>query len=151
MGGGGGGRKRQCLGASSYCQSQTKVIAREDPQESISWFVGKLTWNLSSTQWRCLQVWYRCCRPVWRSVSKAAAPAVGPTLHQHFQVKPDEWMMNDDVAWGNSQYFETHWFPRLRTERGNSILVTCYYTDLGCASDWLKICFSQSELIPRSW
>ena len=28
--------------------------------------------------------------------------------------------MNDDVAWENSQYFETHWFPCLRIERGNS-------------------------------
>ena len=27
---------------------------------------------------------------------------------------------------------------RLRNERGNSILMTCHYSDLGSASDWLK-------------
>ena len=35
-------------------------------------------------------------------------------------------------------------------ERRNSILATCHYVDLGSASDWLKICFNQSEALPRS-
>ena len=28
--------------------------------------------------------------------------------------------------------------------------MTCHYVDLGSASDWLKICFNQSEALPRS-
>ena len=35
-------------------------------------------------------------------------------------------------------------------ERRNSILATCHYLVLGSASDWLKICFNQSEALPRS-
>ena len=35
-------------------------------------------------------------------------------------------------------------------ERRNSILATCHYVDLSSASDWLKICFNQSEALPRS-
>ena len=31
-----------------------------------------------------------------------------------------------------------------------AILMTCHYPDLGGASDWLKICFNQSEAISRS-
>ena len=31
-----------------------------------------------------------------------------------------------------------------------SILMTCYYLDLGSASDWLKIFLIQSEALPRS-
>ena len=30
------------------------------------------------------------------------------------------------------------------------ILMTCYYPDLGSTSDWLKICFNQSETLTRS-
>ena len=33
-------------------------------------------------------------------------------------------------------FFPAKW--RLRDERGNSILMTCHYPDLGSASDWLK-------------
>ena len=29
-------------------------------------------------------------------------------------------------------------------------MATCHYLDLGSASDWLKICFNQSEALPRS-
>ena len=35
-------------------------------------------------------------------------------------------------------------------ERKNSILMTRHFQDLGCASDWLKISFDQSEALPRS-
>ena len=28
--------------------------------------------------------------------------------------------------------------------------MTCYYPDLGSTSDWLKICFNQSETLTRS-
>ena len=34
--------------------------------------------------------------------------------------------------------------------RANSILMTRHYPDLGSASDWLKICFKQSETLPRT-
>ena len=37
-----------------------------------------------------------------------------------------------------------------RNERENSILMTWHFQDLGCASDWLKISFDQSEALPRS-
>ena len=37
-----------------------------------------------------------------------------------------------------------------RNERRNSILMTRHYPDLGSSSDWLKICFSQLEALPRS-
>ena len=33
---------------------------------------------------------------------------------------------------------------RLRNEHRNSKLMTRHYSDLGSASDWLKICFFQS-------
>ena len=36
----------------------------------------------------------------------------------------------------------------LRNERGNSILITCHYQDLGINSDWLKQIFNQSEAQP---
>ena len=39
---------------------------------------------------------------------------------------------------------------RLRNEPRNSILMTPHYPNLGSASDWLKICFIQSEALPRS-
>ena len=39
---------------------------------------------------------------------------------------------------------------RLRNECRNSILMARHYSDLGNASDWLKICFGQSETLPRS-
>ena len=42
--------------------------------------------------------------------------------------------------------FPAKW--RLRNERKNSILMTRYYPDLGRATDWLKIFFSQSEVLP---
>ena len=47
------------------------------------------------------------------------------------------------VAWENSQQFRdaTTGFPakwRRRNERRNSILMTRYYPDVGCASDWMK-------------
>ena len=35
-------------------------------------------------------------------------------------------------------------------ERRNSILMTRYYQDLSSTSNWLKICFNQSEVLPRS-
>ena len=38
---------------------------------------------------------------------------------------------------------------RLKNERRNSILMTCYYPDLCGASDWLGICFIQSEARSR--
>ena len=44
--------------------------------------------------------------------------------------------------------FPAKW--RLRNERRNSILMTRHYPDLGSNSDWLKICFHQSEVLPRS-
>ena len=34
-------------------------------------------------------------------------------------------------------------------EGRNSILITCYYTDLDSTSDWFKICFNQLEAQPR--
>ena len=38
-----------------------------------------------------------------------------------------------------------------RNERKNSILMTLHFQDHhGCASDWLKISFDQSEALPRS-
>ena len=46
-----------------------------------------------------------------------------------------------------------HWFPRqktLKNERRNSILIPRHYPDLSTASDWLKICFIQSEALPKS-
>ena len=39
---------------------------------------------------------------------------------------------------------------RLRNERRNVILMTCHNPDLGSSSDWLKICFIQSEALPKS-
>ena len=39
----------------------------------------------------------------------------------------------------SSTGFPAKW--RLRNERKNSILMTRHYSDLGSASDWLKICF----------
>ena len=46
-----------------------------------------------------------------------------------------------------------HWFSCqkkfLRNQQRNSILVMCYYQDLGGTSDWLKPIFSQSEALPR--
>ena len=39
--------------------------------------------------------------------------------------------------------------PRLRKEQRNSILITCQYSDLVTASDWLEICFIQSEALPK--
>ena len=48
-----------------------------------------------------------------------------------------------DRAWENSRYFAMSplvspqkW--RLRNESRSSVLMTCHYPDLGCASDWLK-------------
>ena len=38
----------------------------------------------------------------------------------------------------------------LRNKHRNSILMTCYYPDLGSTSDWLKICFNQSETLTSS-
>ena len=41
-----------------------------------------------------------------------------------------------------------HGFPAkcgLRNEHRNSPLMTCYYPELGSASDWLKICFNLSK------
>ena len=37
-----------------------------------------------------------------------------------------------------------------RNKRRDSILMMCHHPDLGSASDWLKICFIQSEAISRS-
>ena len=39
---------------------------------------------------------------------------------------------------------------RLRNERRNSILTTQHYRDLGNVSYWQKVCFNQSEVLPRS-
>ena len=53
-----------------------------------------------------------------------------------------------DISWSK------HWFPGdMRSEwnkRRNSILMMCHHPYLGSASDWLKICFIQSEAISRS-
>ena len=41
---------------------------------------------------------------------------------------------------------------RLRNVRRDSILMTCHYSDLGSASDWLKqisLAANQSEALPR--
>ena len=32
----------------------------------------------------------------------------------------------------------------------NSIVMTCHYSDLGSASDWMKQILNQSEALPRS-
>ena len=37
-----------------------------------------------------------------------------------------------------------------RNLRKNSIMITRHFQDLGCACDWLKISFDQSEALPRS-
>ena len=45
----------------------------------------------------------------------------------------------------------THGFPakwRLRNDCRNSILMTYHHSDLGNASDWLKICLSSHKLYP---
>ena len=52
------------------------------------------------------------------------------------------------------QRHHLHGFPakwRQRNERRNSILMTRHYPDLGSASDWLLICFSQSGSITLVW
>ena len=62
------------------------------------------------------------------------------------------------VAWENSRYFTTQpvFSPQNDVWGGNeprnSIPMTCYYPDLGSASDWLEISFIQSEgeELPRS-
>ena len=38
---------------------------------------------------------------------------------------------------------------RLRNDYKNSIVMTCHYSDLGSASDWMKQIFNQSEAPPR--
>jgi len=47
----------------------------------------------------------------------------------------------ENLTWENSRHFPPrhHWFPLVMTsksERVNSILMTCHYPDLGSASDW---------------
>ena len=47
----------------------------------------------------------------------------------------------ENLIWENSRHFPPrhHWFPLVmtsRSERVNSILMTCHYLDLGSASDW---------------
>ena len=51
------------------------------------------------------------------------------------------------LAWENSRHFPK-W--SLRNERGNSILMTCHYPDLGSTPDWFIICSIQSEALHRS-
>ena len=49
-----------------------------------------------------------------------------------------------------SSGFPAKWRPR--NDFRNSMLLTCYYPDLGCASDWLaarEICLNQSEHYPH--
>ena len=48
-------------------------------------------------------------------------------------------MSNSDATNVGTRLRHHHWFPhqkRLKKERGNSILVTRHYPDLGSASDW---------------
>ena len=48
-------------------------------------------------------------------------------------------MSSSDTTNLGSRLRHYHWFPRqrrLRNERGNSVLVTRHYPDLGSASDW---------------
>ena len=45
-----------------------------------------------------------------------------------------------------------HGFPpkwHLRNNQRNSILIRCCHPGLGSALDWLKVCFNQSEVLPR--
>ena len=44
--------------------------------------------------------------------------------------------------------FPMKWF--LRNNHRNSIMMMCHDSDLGNASDWLKICFIHLEALPRS-
>ena len=86
---------------------------------------------------------------------------LGTRLQAHFQTevstrKQERKGQRKKVkdAWENNRHFATPLtvFPAksVRNELRNSILTTFHYPDLCSASDWFKICFIQSEALPRS-
>ena len=90
----------------------------------------------------------------------ALSPLRHPLLPQIFNTNCSHAMLAICTfanAWENSQHFgdATSGLPAkwcLRNECRNSILMIYLYLDLGCASDWLKICFKQSDpLVTQIW
>ena len=56
------------------------------------------------------------------------------------------------LAWENSRLLASNGLlskRRLRNDNKNSIVMTCHYSNLGSASDWMKQIFNQTEAPPR--
>ena len=76
------------------------------------------------------------------SIVKQVKPCVSTTSLSKLGKQPvfREANTGFPVTWGLSETIK----------RRNSILIMCHHPYLGSASDWLKICFIQSEAISRS-
>ena len=79
-------------------------------------------------------------------------PSGSSVIALHEITKCSPFIVHDSLR-KQQTFSDTSGFPakwHLRNEHRNVILMTCHNPDLGSSSDWLKICFIQSQALPRS-
>ena len=112
------------------------------PAKCIKVVHGKLLFNSNFLQqhWHFLSIHFRrsflenCARETdQRITNRAICPS--REKRRRFPMPPQVSPRNE--VWSTN-------------ERKNSILMTRHFQDHGCASDWLKKSFDQSEALPRS-
>ena len=97
-------------------------------------------------------IWFNAADVMWSTLHQFVNQLIGLSLKQTGPIsvqlmRSSLWCWNfaalSLTGWKNSQQFA---MPPLRR---NSIPMTCHYPDQSGASEWLKICFNQSEALRR--